>query len=363
MRARLERDEERRPARTVTRRRQRRDLGVRRASPRVPALADDLAVAHEHRADQWMRRLDRPAPPLRELERPLQAHASAWTQSTIRARQVLAAEDRRPGDEQRRPRIAQRADVLRPDPAVDLYVYRPRQQRAQLRDALDRLGDERLPRVARMDAHAEGDVDRRLACRVRRLVHVRLRIERHPDLQSVLPRQGDDIRQVRTRLEVDGDAVGAGLGELRDMPLRPLDHQVDIEYAALAVDERRDPLEHDRADRHRRDEVTVADVEVEDAALGAQQHLDLLAEPREVGRVERRLDLDRADPVVPAHPADDRSRAMKNPEVWSRCGSVSRNSGRAACANCGHSSPSGSGSRPLSSTTASFSSALIVQTE
>src|SRR6185437_12809804 len=102
---------------------------------------------------------------------------------------------------------------------------------------------------------------------------------------------------------------------------------------------------------------------VEDAALRAQEHVDLLAELREIRRVERRLDLDGPDPVVPAHGADDRSRAMKNPEVWSRCGSVSRNSGRAGCANCGHSSPSGSGSSPAASATASFSSALIVQTE
>ena len=41
-----------------------------------------------------------------------------------------------------------------------------------------------------------------------------------------------------------------------------------------------------------------------------------------------------------------RSRAMKNPDVPCRCGVVSRNSGRFGWANCGHSSPSGSTSRP-----------------
>ena len=54
---------------------------------------------------------------------------------------------------------------------------------------------------------------------------------------------------------------------------------------------------------------------------------------------------------------------MKNPLVPDTCGSVRRNSGRVGCANCGHSSPSGTGVRPLASTIASFSSALIVQTE
>ncbi len=56
-------------------------------------------------------------------------------------------------------------------------------------------------------------------------------------------------------------------------------------------------------------------------------------------------------------------RAMKNPDVPCRSGRVSRNSGSFGWANCGHSSPSGSISSPEASTTASFSSALIVQTE
>ncbi len=86
--------------------------------------------------------------------------------------------------------------------------------------------------------------------------------------------------------------------------------------------------EHDRADRHRFDEVAVADVEVEDAAAGLEQFVDLLAEPREVRRVERRLDLGVPHPVVPAHPDDRTRRATKKPLVPWTCGSVSRNSGR-----------------------------------
>jgi hypothetical protein len=56
------------------------------------------------------------------------------------------------------------------------------------------------------------------------------------------------------------------------------------------------------------------------------------------------------------------SRATKKPLVRWTCGSVRRNSGRRGCRNCGHSPPSGSTGRPSASTTASFSSALIVQT-
>ena len=50
--------------------------------------------------------------------------------------------------------------------------------------------------------------------------------------------------------------------------------------------------------------MAVADVEVEDAATGVEQRVDLLAEAREVGAVERRLDLDRPDPVAPGHYTD-----------------------------------------------------------
>jgi hypothetical protein len=53
------------------------------------------------------------------------------------------------------------------------------------------------------------------------------------------------------------------------VPLRLLDHQVTVEHPADPVDDRCDPLEHDRAGRDRRDEVPVTDVEVKDTALRA----------------------------------------------------------------------------------------------
>ena len=69
-------------------------------------------------------------------------------------------------------------------------------------------------------------------------------------------------------------------------------HQVAVEHAAAVVDERRDRVEHDRADRHRLDEVAVADVEVEDAGAGVQELARSARRAGEVGRVERRLHLD-----------------------------------------------------------------------
>ena len=80
-----------------------------------------------------------------------------------------------------------------------------------------------------------------------------------------------------------------------------VDHQMAVDPAAEVVDARSDRSQHDRADRHRRDEMPVADVEVEDAGAGLRDVLDLLTEPPEVRRVERRLDLDRPHPVAPRH--------------------------------------------------------------
>ena len=111
----------------------------------------------------------------------------------------------------------------------------------------------------------------------------------------------DDGAQIRAGLVVDGDAVTAGPLDRSEVLLRRLRHQVAVDERPAVVDDRRDPLQDDRADRDRLDEVAVADVEVKDAHARAEQHLDLLAEPREVGRVERGLHLHRSDPVVPAH--------------------------------------------------------------
>ena len=125
------------------------------------------------------------------------------------------------------------------------------------------------------------------------VVRVGLGIERDADPSPWLARDGDRRGHVVDDLVVERDAVAAGLRELREVLRRVVDHQVAVDRRAVdRVDERRDRLQHDRPDRDRLDEVPVADVEVEDARARPQQHLDLVAEAREVGRVERRLDLD-----------------------------------------------------------------------
>ena len=63
------------------------------------------------------------------------------------------------------------------------------QQLAQPRDPLQRLGHERLAGVAGNDAHAERDV--RALGRAGRVLDGRVRVERDPDAEAVLPRERD----------------------------------------------------------------------------------------------------------------------------------------------------------------------------
>jgi len=86
---------------------------------------------------------------------------------------------------------------------------------------------------------------------------------------------------------VHDQRVGAGRDELLDAALGPLHHQVDVERAALLVDQIAQGLHDHRPDRDRRHEVAVHDIHVDDARARVHQLLDLLAEPREVGREDR----------------------------------------------------------------------------
>ena len=62
-----------------------------------------------------------------------------------------------------------------------------------------------------------------------------------------------------------------------------------------------DRRQHDRADRDLLDEVSVADVEVEDPRARVEQRFELRAEAREIGSVERGLDFGPSYPVGPRH--------------------------------------------------------------
>ena len=163
----------------------------------VPALPHDLAVAHDDGADEGM--VAGLAPPaLGELERPLVvAHARAWARLLVGARRVLAAEDRRAGDEQRRAGGVCGADGLGVDPAVDLDEDVLGQRRTQASDPVDRFRHELLAAVAGMDAHAEDEIG------VRRdggdVLGLALGVEGDAGLQAVLRGRRRSSRARRRR--------------------------------------------------------------------------------------------------------------------------------------------------------------------
>ena len=179
------------------------------------------------------------------------------------------------------------------DPAVDLDVDVLRQGRSQPRDPIDGFRHEGLAAVPGVDAHAENEVG---VSRDRgNVFRLALGVEGDADLEAVLAGGGDRAWHVVDDLVMEGRAVTAGAGDLREVAQWVVDHQMAVEDTACLVHQRSDRLEHDRSDRDRLDEVPVADVVVEDAHTGADQALQLLAEPREVGRIDRGLDLGRPD--------------------------------------------------------------------
>ena len=88
-------------------------------------------------------------------------------------------------------------------------------------------------------------------------------------------------------LGVEGEDVGARVGVLGDVLLRPLDHQVDVEGTVGEPPERPD---HRRAEREVGHEVPVHHVDVDPLGAAGDGLLELLAQPAEVGAQHARRD-------------------------------------------------------------------------
>ncbi len=97
---------------------------------------------------------------------------------------------------------------------------------------------------------------------------------------------------MRGRFGVEGDRVGAGPGELIELAVGLLDHQVDVQHTAAVVDQIGDRGGDQWTDRDRRNEGSVHHVEVDDPGAGVHDLFDRRAEPGEIGREDRRRDPD-----------------------------------------------------------------------
>ena len=99
---------------------------------------------------------------------------------------------------------------------------------------------------------------------------------------------------VRAGFDVDGQDVGPGAGEVAQVALRLLDHQVHIDHGPIALGHRADGLDDERADGDVGHEVAVHHVHVNVIGPGGQGLLDVGLQPGEVGRENRRGEMDGA---------------------------------------------------------------------
>jgi len=107
-------------------------------------------------------------------------------------------------------------------------------------------------------------------------------VDREPGEAAKLADGVQRAVDVRRGLGMEGDRVRPSLGELLDVILGAVDHQVDVDRAAGLVDLVGDRARDERADRDRGDEVAVHHVHVDDPRAGGHHLLDLGAEAGEV---------------------------------------------------------------------------------
>ena len=105
-------------------------------------------------------------------------------------------------------------------------------------------------------------------------------IERDAGPLAERPDRLQAAMQVRARLGVDGDQVGAGARERLEVRLVGLDHQVHVERLGR---ERPERPHHLRAEAQIGHEVAVHDIEMDPVGAGGVDRAHLLAQPREVG--------------------------------------------------------------------------------
>ena len=161
-------------------------------------------------------------------------------------------------------------------------------QRAEPLELAERAGQELLAAPARVDGHAQDQVD--LSQQLEHGLHRCTRAERDARLAAGIAHRRERVVGVRRRLDVDRDPVGAGLRERRHVALRTLDHQMDVHVGARVMHLAGERLDHLRAHAERGHEVAVHDVDVDRPRAGCEHGADLIAEAREVGRQDRGRD-------------------------------------------------------------------------
>jgi hypothetical protein len=127
------------------------------------------------------------------------------------------------------------------------------------------------------------------------LVRRGARVQGEAGLAARLVHGLERVVHVRRGLDVHGDRVGPRRGEALDEALRPLHHQVNVEPAPGLLHRLPDRFDHRKADRDRRHEVPVHDVDMDDPRAGVHDRPNLLPKPEEVSGEDGGTDADFVD--------------------------------------------------------------------
>jgi hypothetical protein len=95
------------------------------------------------------------------------------------------------------------------------------------------------------------------------------------------------VVDVGSRLHVHGDAVRAGPGDVRDVALGTLDHQMHVDHGPGRVHLLGDGVHHQRPKGDRGHEVAVHHVDMDDLRAGREHLGELIAQPGKVGGEDR----------------------------------------------------------------------------
>ena len=201
-----------------------------------------------------------------------------------------AFEDRRSGDEIIGAGGGHGGGGLRPDAAVDLdFDVASAGHLAHGADLVERTGDEALAAEAGIDAHHQHEVDEVENMRDRG--GRRRRIEGDPGLLAERPDRLQRAVEMRPGLGVDGQAIGAGGGEIGEIGIDRRDHQMHVEGLGRDMPDR---LHHLRTEGNIRHEMAVHDIDVDDVAASRHDVADRFAEPREIAGENGGEDFQRA---------------------------------------------------------------------
>ena len=186
------------------------------------------------------------------------------------------------------PASTARRRVGRVDPAVDFDGDVEAELGDALGDGFDLAQlavDELLPAEARIDAHDQDEVDV-LEHIIEHLGRGR-GVERDAGLLAEPLDPLDRAVEVRAGLGMDGDDVGARLGEGVEERVDRRDHQMDVERLGGVRAKR---FDHRRADGEVGHEMPVHHVDVHPVGAGRVHRAHFLAEPGEIGGQDRRGD-------------------------------------------------------------------------